>query len=599
MTLALKRLLPSIPRLAITLMVALTLAVPAAYLLAPHLRRWQMLHHLTADDPAQREQALNYVIRRAPDDARVRRGAIETLGVEDRTNFLQLVAALENAGLWSRRHIPADPWLRWLTLVAASPGAEAQVFAANRLADLTTLADDPRVTGALGRLLDSDHADARYNALVTAAALMGGGGDRSAYEAMIASATSDPEPEVARHAWVLLGLLDPVSGHVANWHAAPPPVAAAILWATVRTNPGSPGPAIAALRDPGTAPTVRAAAAYALHQSDADAAIAALLDAADVPPADVTAANQLTIWRAILGLPRPDLRHEPYRRLENVVVGFAMDMGSDPLVEPLALAAVYRMGIAGARRQTDDHWGYDAMLKLATVEGQQPPYMRWPLTGDKPPLLRVLTVAVDAEPHIGDLRPAFESALPTLRDLAAVVAADKFEDEKLAGMAESLLRDYNDHAKMGGAILAGLAGVQRDLLHKRAAAEDVWAVQQVMRLGLWMQGEGDAEERDGWPSSLLMRDDVPRTTVLLAMMHRGRVRDALDHLLAPRGQPPVDLVELLAELRWWHVLRRYLPDDAPPFWLWADPQLKRFQIDVLRDWWLLNRGCLTPAPLPD
>ena len=83
-------------------------------------------------------------------------------------------------------------------------------------------------------------------------------------------------------------------------------------------------------------------------------------------------------------------------------------------------------------------------------------------------------------------------------------------------------------------------------------------------------------------------DDLPATTILLAKLHRRRA-EALDDLLNPRGEPTLDLVELLDHYRWWYVLKHYLPEDAPPFWVWADPQLEQFQIDVLRNWYLVNR----------
>ena len=57
----------------------------------------------------------------------------------------------------------------------------------------------------------------------------------------------------------------------------------------------------------------------------------------------------------------------------------------------------------------------------------------------------------------------------------------------------------------------------------------------------------------------------------------------------PRLDEPSVNWPLLVGDRWWHVLRRYLPADAPPLWLWADPQLQAFQLDALHStcprWW--------------
>lgn len=173
-----------------------------------------------------------------------------------------------------------------------------------------------------------------------------------------------------------------------------------------------------------------------------------------------------------------------------------------------------------------------------------------------------------------------------MRDLACIVAAQRFTAEQNDTLIRQLLRDYNDDAKISGAILAGLTGLQRELLAERTELEDMWPVQQMMKLGRWMQGE--LPEWDGVAATLMSRDDLPQTTVLLALLHRDRAA-ALDYLLNPRGEPPVDLLELLDFYRWNRVLRYFIPD-APPLWHWADPHLKQFQIDVLRNWWLVRRG---------
>jgi hypothetical protein len=167
-----------------------------------------------------------------------------------------------------------------------------------------------------------------------------------------------------------------------------------------------------------------------------------------------------------------------------------------------------------------------------------------------------------------------------------VVAADRYRGAVLDDFVASLLNDFNDRAKMSGAVTAGLTGVQSKLLSQKQRDEDVWTVKQVHRLGLWMQGR--------WPDGgalagqLAANAQMPRTTVLLAMLHADRVA-ALDYLLNPRGQPPFDLIDLLARRRWWLVLRRYLPSTAPPFAIDAEQHVQRDQIDVLRNWYLVNR----------
>jgi hypothetical protein len=124
------------------------------------------------------------------------------------------------------------------------------------------------------------------------------------------------------------------------------------------------------------------------------------------------------------------------------------------------------------------------------------------------------------------------------------------------------------------------------LLAEREVVEDIWTVAMVQRLGLWMAGDDTAIDIPA--TSLLTRSDLPKTTIILAMLHRKDYA-ALNALLNPRGETGFDLVELLDQSRWWWVLSRYLPDDAPPVWVWADSDLEQFQIDVLRDWYLTHR----------
>lgn len=230
-----------------------------------------------------------------------------------------------------------------------------------------------------------------------------------------------------------------------------------------------------------------------------------------------------------------------------------------------------------------------------------------------PDMLRLAAVAVTADPRPQDLRPLFFAAEPSMRDLAAIVAADRFTPTQNEALAGELLRDFDDHARMGGAILAGLTGVRPtatpidlttgrpgetvDLLAYRLGHAREWRLRQVLRLALWMQErESEVLDDEGKPMDvarlarilLSMPQDVPLTSVLLAMLHR-RDPAALDFIFNPRGQEQIDLIELFDQQRWWRVMRRYLPRDAPPFDGWARPDVARLQVEALRNWYLVHR----------
>ena len=311
--------------------------------------------------------------------------------------------------------------------------------------------------------------------------------------------------------------------------------------------------------------------------------------------------DQVAVWRALLSLPRPDLSRDPLTRLELAMAPYADDAEPGSPLEPLTTAAVYRFGIAGElRRPRNDPFSF--LIRLATVEGQPDRSMEWPILATTPDLLRVMTTRITRTPNpVALLRP-LASPEPAMRDLAATVAAQRLTDEQNAALIDQLLTDYDDNARRGGAILAGLTGQRLDLLRRLTDAEHDWATQQVMRLGLWMAGV--LPEFDDTVDGLVLREDVPVTTVLLAMLEHGgdaRYR-ALEFLLNPRGEPILDLVELLDRQRWWYVLEGYLPEPLKaeaPFWPWADAELEVFQIDVLRDGFLVNAYGIRNPMNPD
>lgn len=588
---AAKRNIPHLGKLAISLIITISLVVPAAYMLAPTVHRWQILGQLTAERPNTRERALNAVIRRASDDAALRSGAIRKLSrIEDDANFVQLANALDLAGVWSRNHVPDGPWLRWVNMLATDADAASRILAAHQFAKLTELAGDERVRTAMDQLLTDADAEVRYNALIAAATLAAASPEfGNIYEQKVGSATRDAEPTIARHAWILLGLIEPTQGYTANWRTASPEVALAILWAATRTNPATPTPALEALTSAAVPAPVRAAAVYALAQSNAPAAQAALQTVAATPAARIASSNVLEVWRAILSAPA-----------SAITLKSAVELVQLPkisrLLEPTVLAAAYRAGDLNLALLWDHPLA--GVHTLALLEGQannaEGALRRDKLQSladraDLPELLRVAVAAsrpVDAD-LVQLLLPAMRSDDAPLRDVACVVAARSLDDAQNAKLIEVALTDYHDTAKQAGAILAGLTGQKTDLLCERAASEDQWHVQTIMRLGLWMRGQ--LPEFEAELPALLTRDDLPATTLTLALLHKD-VSLGLDRLLAPQREPSMDLVELLDRWRWWVVVSEYLPEQAPPFWVWADPELQQFQIDVLRDWWLIYRA---------
>src|SRR5690606_6752562 len=198
------------------------------------------------------------------------------------------------------------------------------------------------------------------------------------------------------------------------------------------------------------------------------------------------------------------------------------------------------------------------------------------------------------------------SELSAVRDLACVLAAQRLDPDQRLRLAGSLLRDLDNHARMAGAILVGLTGVRPTATLRSPRAGDDQSGQQVdllgyvaeyphpvlhqmTRLAEWMLLPQLDEGSHYTGIAMLSRPDLPTSSILLAMLHRGQP-EAVDYLLVPRGEPDLPFLQhLLIELRWWRVLRQYLRDDAPELWLWGDAAVQSFQLELLREWWLLNR----------
>jgi hypothetical protein len=577
----------------LSLMATTLLAFPLSYLAIPHFARWHMLRKITSLDLSERELGLNYLIQRAPTDPQLVDGAIEKLNQADGTLFIQIASALEQAHLWQRPPIPDDVWVRWLDMIRTDPSENTRILAAQNFADVPDLADDPRVLQAIDTMLRDQAPNVRYNALVTTAMLSRHSHSPGNYAPLLAHASADENPTIAKHAWIMIGLL--------GWHLPPPPdwrnqtpeISEAFIWAITRLNPSNPDLAIQACIDSTLPESTRDMAIYALSMSDADAAIAALKKAApppfDGPHPSVTARGT---WRAILAL--PPSAFEPssdsqWALPEDALLFHKIETSAPPQPDFIH-AFIYRtIRVTANRALILSATPHDPLRYLAALEGLTPGEITIPINEDVSDLIRFTTIAMTANPQENDLRPLFSSPVSIVRDLACTLAVDRFNNDQNSALAESLLRDYNDDAKRSGAVLAGLTNTQQRFLAKKMADEDVWDVKQIHRLGLWMQG--NHPELEGVPEALLTRDDLPTSTILLAMLHRHHPA-AMEFLFNPTGEENLDLDELLCLNRWWLILKRYLPADAPPLWLWADPELRRFQIDVIRDWHLLNRDSL-------
>ncbi len=635
-----------------SLFIVNTLVVVTSKYFLPYVYRWRAIGQLTSDDPQVRAQAFAYVVHRHASDPGIIREAWDRLSSSSDAIFVEFFLTMDHEGLWRREMVPVDAWLRWIGLITSDADAEERVRAAQLLADLPSLAADPRVLASFEKLTADAQPEVRYNALVCAAELRGrlrptsgvsgrqldaaAGQAIGRYDAMIIGLAGDRTPMIARHAWMLLAFIDPDSGFAADFsRAGDADVAEAMLFTALRTNPDTPAPAIRALKDEAAAPVVRAAAAYALSQSDSPLATDALAKLIAQGPSAVTEANQLACWRAILGIRLDakaditDLKSPARAALLTFTSQCKLtDYHDNVLVRPLILACVLRdrrlLTDAALKGSEIVLIADDPLAWLASLEGvpaavaqkRDEPVKGGPTKTMAAPLALAAFRAM-AEPKPEHVLPLLAHDEAVVRDQACIAAVQRLTKDQVAALVRRLLQPpprpvkgkdvdldqpifrYHDGAKISAAILSGLAGVEAELVDRTIEQfADRPRIGDMMKLGQWMRTAPasrtartapQAEDYAHHAEKMLMLDDFPRSTILLAMLH-VRHPTALEHLLRPRAEANPETIKLLDEERWCSVLEHFLPPDAPKLWVWGDPQLARFQLDLLRDWYLLNRG---------
>lgn len=643
-----------------SLFIVNTLAVVTSKYFLPHVYRWRSIRQLTSDDAQVRAQAFAYIVSRHRADPTIVGEAWERIADAGDAIFVEFFLTLDYEGLWRREVVPTDAWLRWVGMVALDADAEERVRAAQLLADLPEMASDRRVLAVFEKLTADPQPEVRYNALVCAAELRGrlrptsGVGKQQAgeashkaadqYDAMMIRLAGDGTPMIARHAWMLLAFVSPESGFAADYtKAGDADVAEAMLFAALRTNPDAPAPAIRMLLEESAAPTLRAAAAFALSQSDAPAATIALAKLVAQGPAAVTEQNQLAFWRAILGI-RLDAKPataepaaanaaisgpSPARAALLHFVGQCklVDYHENALIRPLILACVFRdrrlLTDAALKGSEIVLIADDALAWLASLEGvplavaeRRDEWAKAAPTKTMAPALALAAFRAMADPKPDHLLPLLAHDEAVVRDQACIAAVQRMTKDQVAALVRRLLQPppkpvkgkdvdldqpvfrYHDGAKISAAILSGLANVEAELVDRTIAQfADRPRIGDMMKLGQWMRTAQasrtartapQAESYAAHAEKMLMLDDFPRSTILLAMLHVNHPT-AMDSLLRPRAEANPQTLRLLDEERWWFVLEHFLPPDAPRLWVWGDPQLARFQVDLMRDWYLLNR----------
>ncbi len=554
--------------------VALVAALAIGFALRDDVVRYVFMQRLASDDPNTRLQGAAYLCRHADTDAVVLAAAIDRLDRAQRGGEAEvadaIIRGLNCAAVWGADC--GDVWVRHLDDRLDAGGIAARVGVALQLARAglggQPVAQRPLAAGVIARLLDDPNGVVRYHGLRAAAAC-----DNAQRVKLIRGATHDDEPTIRKHAWIMLGLagadVQRITARTVTTLEAP--AMGAMFWAD---------PIFAAGVMNGSTDDGRMHPVWVYPLRGTSAAPWGSWLA--VAPARADAGRRATFWRAALGAPLD----AQARRLLVEAVDQMADAGEP--VDALAAAAVSRVADHVTPMRWTGREGY-RLRELAWLESVAPRSIDMTITDELPDLVRALALRAAKGVSLDEAVLAFDSDLAAVRHLAVLHAAERFDDATLDQLIDRLVVTFYDNRIMGGAILAGYTGRSADLLADRLKREEGWRVRLHLKLGLFMQGR----PADLRLKPLLRQPEAPRLTLLWAMMHVGRI-DALDALIAPLGGDDGALREALDADRFIGVLRRYLPAvrERAPFWVWADPALQRFQLDVLRDWYLLHRSSL-------
>jgi hypothetical protein len=95
---------------------------------------------------------------------------------------------------------------------------------------------------------------------------------------------------------------------------------------------------------------------------------------------------------------------------------------------------------------------------------------------------------------------------------------------------------------------------------------------------------GDAAARDAL-DPFIRNENFPRLGLYAALLRAGDMLP-MDLLLARESN--VNVESFLRDARFIEIVREHFPD-APSFEWFEDKDLRRWQVDRLRDWWSIHR----------
>ncbi len=291
--------------------------------------------------------------------------------------------------------------------------------------------------------------------------------------------------------------------------------------------------------------------------------------------------DRLVTWRAILALPRPDMRAVTITPDKLVLSSWCRDPGEDDREAwPLFLAAVSQTGEALSPRREPGHELGD-LTRLATVEAADVWGYRF-MNPERPALERVLTTRIDVNFRLLDMRDALGSEEPGVAELALLTVQERLGLDERAALAAELLEDP---ATVRAGLLLGALNAWGG--GPMAVPDDL--PEGLDGYGQLLRASNQAPVLARVATQFARHDAEAAPACLLVLFERGYVREALDLLFPVEGEPVVDVYRWLIAERGWHLLEKYWPAEAPGFWLYGDEAAQRFQLRAMGAWYGAKR----------
>ncbi len=265
----------------------------------------------------------------------------------------------------------------------------------------------------------------------------------------------------------------------------------------------------------------------------------------------------------------------------------------------------------------------DAVKRVAALQAKTTASLKGiKLNPEMWPLERLEAVRVYSDSRIEQLRPVLADPIAPMRDLAAIVAVERFGKPAALNLAKQLAASFTDNDRKSAAVLAGFLKadpVLLELITQRAntvpqnmhnfspievpfpryllGKELGESARDLHRLALWCQGK---PPKDFSPSDILTYDHLPKLSVITILLQGGDLSGTDFFLSTLQDKSPAELFRadyriLFNQFHVHRILKRFFPT-MPDFYPWNPRNHQSFAVRAIRLWYLVNRHNLKFDP---